>query len=152
MPLPTKADGGSELPWITTSVGDGSIFGSGESGLLGVEYRFAQNFRGLHPKILLARSTAATNYLQFGLLKDWKIAGPLRLTLSSGPGFYQRNHAARDLNFWVQFYSAVELSVSLPTHQRIGVSFGHLSNASLRQPNPGAEVLSLTFSVPLRRP
>ena len=149
--LPLRADGWREPAWLTTSIGDGSVFGSGESGLGGIEYRFQKNFRGLHPKILLARSTAATNYLQFGGLYNWDVTPRLRFTLSSGPGLYQRGHAQRDLNYWIQFYSALEVSFRLPTNHRLGLSFGHLSNASIRQPNPGAEVLSLTYSLPLER-
>jgi hypothetical protein len=145
------AEWGREPAWTTVSVGDGSVFGSGESGLIGVEYRSERKFAGFHSKILFARSTAATNYLQLGLLHNWDLPGSFRLTLSSGPGLYQRNHAQRDLNYWIQFYSALEFSVRLPSQHRIGVSFGHISNASLRQPNPGAEILSLVYSIPLVR-
>jgi hypothetical protein len=148
---PLQAAEWGEPAWLTTSVGDGSIFGSGESGLAGIDYRFEKSFHGLHPKLLFARSTAATNYLQLGLLCNWDVTRRVRLTFSSGPGLYQRNHSQRDLNYWIQFYSALEFSVRLPTNHRIGVSFGHLSNASLRHPNPGAEVLSLTYSIPLVR-
>jgi len=146
-----RADQPREPAWLTTSVGDGSVFRAGKSRLAGLEYRWPENLGGFHPKVLFARSTQATNYLQIGLLYNWDVWQPLRLTLSSGPGLYQRNHASRNLNFWLQFYSALEVSVRLPRNQRIGLSFGHISDASIRRPNPGAEILSVTYSVPLYR-
>jgi len=149
--LSARADERVEPAWLAVNVGDGVPFGADVSGIAAVEYRFANKFLGLHPKILLARSTTAANYLQLGALYNWDIARPLRLTFSSGPGIYQRNHASRDLNYWLQFYTAVEITVQLPSRQRIGLSFGHISNAGLREPNPGAEMIGLTYSIPLYR-
>jgi len=148
--LSARADEPREPDWLAVSLGDGNILHPWQPRILGFEYRSHVDLFGqIHPKLLLARSTKAANYAQLGLFFNWDALSPLRVTFSTGPGVYQRNHEARDLRFWLQFHSALELSLKLSARERVAVSFGHLSNAGLRQPNPGAEVLSVSYSIAL---
>jgi len=149
--LIVRADEPREPAWLATSLGDGSVLRPWQTRVFALEYRFEKSVLGFHPKLMLARTTTAVNYFQFGLIYNWDQWKPVRVTLSSGPGIYQRNHESRDLNFWLQFYSALEVSVQLPWKDRIGLSFGHISDASLRRPNPGAEIASLNYALRLDR-
>ncbi|MCF8029524.1 MAG: acyloxyacyl hydrolase, partial [Desulfohalobiaceae bacterium] len=47
------------------------------------------------------------------------------------------------------FRSALKLSYELENRSRIGVRFGHVSNAGLGETNPGSEFLSLIYSIHL---
>ena len=48
----------------------------------------------------------------------------------------------------LQFRTTIEFSYELNNENRIGLSFGHISNANLGDKNPGVEILSLTYQVP----
>jgi lipid A 3-O-deacylase len=54
----------------------------------------------------------------------------------------------KDLGGPVEFRSAVELAYRFDDSSRLGLQFGHLSNASLYDRNPGEEFLILNYSLP----
>ena len=51
----------------------------------------------------------------------------------------------------MEFRSSLELAYRFDNRARLGLSFYHLSNASLDDNNPGTEVFSLNYSIPLGR-
>jgi len=59
-------------------------------------------------------------YVGGGLLYHWDILCAWQLTLSSGPGYYDRYHSPRDLGSTLELFSNVELSCNLPSGRRIG--------------------------------
>lgn len=76
--------------------------------------------------------------------------GPLVLTPSFGGGAYSRG-GGKDLGHVIEFRSQVELAWRFRGGSRLGVSVCHISNAGLGESNPGTEVVTLTYEVPLRR-
>ena len=72
------------------------------------------------------------------------------LTPSLAAGLYEDGDG-KDLGHIVEFRSSLELAYRFDNRARLGLSFYHLSNASLDDNNPGTEVFSLNYSIPLGR-
>ena len=68
-------------------------------------------------------------------------------TPSFGVGFYEDGDGKK-LGNDIQFRTTFEFSYELKNKNRIGISFGHISNANLGDKNPGAEILSLSYQIP----
>ena len=60
-----------------------------------------------------------------------------------------RRGDGRDLGHELEFRSSIELSYRFDDRTRLGLSFYHLSNANIGDFNPGTEVLSIVYSIPL---
>ena len=83
-----------------------------------------------------------------GLLVDVYFGRRIVLTPSLAAGLYEDGDG-KDLGHIVEFRSSIELAYRFDNRSRLGLSFYHLSNASLDDNNPGTEVLSLVYSIPL---
>ena len=68
-------------------------------------------------------------------------------TPSFGVGIYN-DGSGKKLGNDIQFRTSLEVSYELKDKKRIGVSFGHISNANLGDKNPGVEILSLSYHIP----
>ena len=69
------------------------------------------------------------------------------ITPSFGFGIYD-DGSGKKLGNDIQFRTTLEFSFELKNKNRIGLSFGHISNANLGDKNPGAEIISLSYQVP----
>jgi lipid A 3-O-deacylase len=56
----------------------------------------------------------------------------------------------KDLGGTLEFRSSIEVAYQFDNSHRVGVSLSHLSNASLYDRNPGTELVTMTYSLPLR--
>ena len=65
-------------------------------------------------------------------------------TPSLGFGYYDDGDGKK-LGNTIEFRTTFEISYQLKNKNRIGLSFGHISNANIGQKNPGVEVLSLSY-------
>jgi hypothetical protein len=65
-----------------------------------------------------------------------------------GPGYYER-HQGADLGSHLEFYSFAEVARRLPWHHRVLLRLSHISNGGITEPNPGAELLTLGYAMPL---
>ena len=83
-----------------------------------------------------------------GILADIALGTRVRLTPSLGAGAYH-NGDGKDLGHAVQFRSQIELAYRFEDGQRLALAFSHISNASLSNQNPGTEILTLYYMVPL---
>lgn len=83
-----------------------------------------------------------------GFLLDLQLAENVYLTPSFGAGFYDEGDSDKDLGYPLEFRSQIEAAYELDNQSRIGIAFGHLSNASLDDDNPGTEVLNLYYHMP----
>ena len=63
--------------------------------------------------------------------------GPINLTPSFAPGYYKQGDG-KDLGYPLEFKSEVQLSLDLGETTNFGMSYNHVSNASLGDKNPGA--------------
>ena len=67
-------------------------------------------------------------------------------TPSFGTGYY-KDGDGKKLGNSIEFRTTLEISYQLKNNNRIGLSFGHISNANLGNNNPGVEILSLSYQV-----
>ena len=60
-----------------------------------------------------------------------------------------RNYAnhAKELGNTIEFRTTLEVSYQLKNKNRIGLSFGHISNNNIGDKNPGVEIISLSYQV-----
>ena len=68
-------------------------------------------------------------------------------TPSFGLGYYDDGNGLK-LGYKVQFRTTLEFSYQLANKDRIGISFGHISNANIGNKNPGAEIISISYQKP----
>lgn len=69
------------------------------------------------------------------------------LTPSFGLGYYDDGNGKK-LGNKLEFRTTLEISYQLNNLDRIGLSFGHISNANIGKKNPGAEIISLSYQKP----
>jgi hypothetical protein len=84
-------------------------------------------------------------YYGVPLGKNWEVG------ISSGPGFFRPDRRL-NLGDSLEFRSNLECSYRFRSGQRLGLRFGHISNASLGRVNPGSEFVQITWQVPLPLP
>jgi len=84
-----------------------------------------------------------------GFLVDFFFGRRWVATPSLAAGYHHKGDG-RDLGHELEFRSSMELSYRFDNRSRLGLSFYHLSNASIGDKNPGSEVLSIVYSIPLR--
>ena len=69
---------------------------------------------------------------------EWNVdMGALTFTPSFAPGLYHKGDG-KDLGHVLEFKSEVQLSYELSNSSSLGISYNHVSNASLGDKNPGA--------------
>ena len=82
-------------------------------------------------------------YVYTGVQAQYKI-GALNFTPSFTPGLYHEGDG-KDLGHVIEFKSEIQLSLDLPRDSQLGLSYNHLSNASLGEKNPGANSYMFNF-------
>ena len=76
---------------------------------------------------------------------EWNFdIGPLNFTPSFAPGLYGEGKG-KDLGHILEFKSEVQASWSLSKNSELGMSYNHISNASLGDKNPGANSYMFNF-------
>ena len=89
----------------------------------------------------LTENSAA--YIYSGI--EWNIEmGALDFTPSFAPGLYHKGDG-KDLGHVLEFKSEVQLSYSTSNTTSFGMSYNHVSNASLGDKNPGANSYEINF-------
>ena len=68
-------------------------------------------------------------------------------TPSFAVGYYDDGDGKK-LGNDIEFRTTFELSYQLKNLDRIGISFGHISNANIGNKNPGVEIISLSYQKP----
>ena len=82
-------------------------------------------------------------YLYSGVQWEYEL-GLLTITPSFAPGYYNYGDG-KDLGYPLEFKSEVQMSLNLSESTQFGMSYNHLSNASLGTKNPGANSYMLNF-------
>ena len=75
-------------------------------------------------------------YVYSGVQAEYEI-GPIKITPSFAPGYYTAGDG-KDLGYPLEFKSEVQISLGLSDFTKLGMSYNHISNASLGKKNPGA--------------
>ena len=82
-------------------------------------------------------------YLYTGVQAEYEM-GFLTITPSFAPGYYNYGNG-KDLGYPLEFKSEVQLSFDLSDSSHLGMSYNHISNASLGSKNPGANSYMFNF-------
>ena len=76
---------------------------------------------------------------------EWNFdLGPINFTPSFAPGLYGEG-SGKDLGHILEFKSEVQASLNLSENTELGMSYNHISNASLGDKNPGANSYMFNF-------
>ena len=82
-------------------------------------------------------------YLYTGAQAEYKI-GFLTITPSFAPGYYNYGDG-KDLGYPLEFKTEVQVTLDLTDSTHLGMSYNHISNASLGEKNPGANSYMINF-------
>jgi len=82
-------------------------------------------------------------YLYSGVQAEYEI-GFITITPSFAPGYYNYG-GGKDLGYPLEFKSEVQMTFDLNDNTHLGMSYNHISNASLGTKNPGANSYMLNF-------
>tara|TARA_B100000029_G_scaffold457871_1_gene486911 strand:+ start:94 stop:621 length:528 start_codon:yes stop_codon:yes gene_type:complete len=118
------------------------------SGLIGLQHQnddlFRESFLGKLSPITGAFLTEKNAfYLYTGAQAEYNL-GPFTITPSFAPGYYNYGDG-KDLGSALEFKSEVQMSLNLSENTEFGMSYNHISNASLGNKNPGANSYMINF-------
>jgi len=82
-------------------------------------------------------------YLYSGVQSEFDL-GFMSITPSFAPGYYNSGNG-KDLGHALEFKTEVQVSFDLPKDSQLGMSYNHISNASLGTKNPGANSYMFNF-------
>ena len=83
------------------------------------------------------------SYVYTGVQAQYNI-GKLNIIPSFTPGLYSQGDG-KDLGHLLEFKSEVQISLDLFQNSQLGLSYNHLSNASLGKKNPGSNSYMFNF-------
>lgn len=125
--------------------GGGDLRQSEKTSFGALQARFAAEYFWVRPYATVGWASDGSYYSGAGLYHDFNLPHQLRLTIGSGPGYYRHKGRTTNLGYALEFNSWVELS-GLVLGRRVGLNFGHLSNAHLGDVNPGTETVGISIS------
>ncbi len=119
-----------------------------KSQIFGIQHQnenlFRDSFLGTLSPVTGALITADNaSYIYTGVQAQYKI-GRIDITPSFTPGLYNKGDG-KDLGHVVEFKSELQLSLDLFKNSQLGMSYNHISNASLGDKNPGANSYMLNY-------
>ena len=82
-------------------------------------------------------------YLYTGVQAEYEL-GPLSFTPSFAPGYYGEGNG-KDLGYPLEFKTELQVSFDFSEASHLGMSYNHISNASLGDKNPGANSFMFNF-------
>jgi len=83
------------------------------------------------------------SYVYTGVQAQYKL-GAINFTPSFTPGLYFEGDG-KDLGHIIEFKSELQFSLNLFQNSELGLSYNHISNASLGDKNPGANSYMFNF-------
>ena len=122
--------------------------GGKKSALVGIQHQdeelYKETFFGTISPVTGGLLTADNAfYIYTGAQAEYNI-GAIKLTPSFTPGIYNKGDG-KDLGHLLEFKSEVQLSFDLSKNSKLGMSYNHISNASLGDKNPGANNYMFNF-------
>ena len=118
------------------------------AGLLGLQHQNEELFRNsflgkLSPITGGFMTEKSAFYLYSGVQAEYEL-GFLKITPSFAPGYYNYG-GGKDLGYPLEFKSEIQMSFDLSDSSHLGMSYNHISNASLGTKNPGANSYMLNY-------
>ncbi len=115
-----------------------------------LEYRSGWKMLGfVKPWAGLEATSDRAVYGVAGILVDVFFGRRMVLTPSFGVGAYADGDG-KDLGHTIEFRSQLELGYRFDDRSRLSLAVGHISNASLGDVNPGTEIATLYYHIPMR--
>ena len=114
------------------------------------EYRWGWSFWALQPWAGIEASADGALFGFVGLLADIELGPRWVFTPGAGAGGYDAGNS-KDLGHPVEFRTQLEFARRFATDHRFAIALSHISNARLGSRNPGTEVLTFYYSIPLGR-
>ena len=119
-----------------------------KAGIIGLQHQnddlFRESFLGRLSPItggFLTENNAF--YLYTGAQAEYDL-GLFTITPSFAPGYYNSGDG-KDLGSALEFKSEIQMSLNLSNSTEFGMSYNHISNASLGDKNPGANSYMINF-------
>jgi hypothetical protein len=118
------------------------------AGVFGIQHQNEDLFR----KSFLGKLSPVTGgfltengafYLYTGVQAEYEM-GPFKITPSFTPGYYNYGDG-KDLGSSLEFKTEVQMSFDISDSTHLGMSYNHISNASLGTKNPGANSYMFNF-------
>ena len=118
------------------------------SGLIGLQHQndelFIEMDNGIFSPITGAFITSKNAfYIYTGVQAEYQF-GSLAITPSFAPGYYGEGNG-KDLGYPLEFKSEIQMSLDISDSTHLGMSYNHISNASLGNKNPGANSYMFNF-------
>jgi len=118
------------------------------AGVLGLQHQnddlFRNSFLGkLSPITGGFLTEKSAFYLYTGAQAEYNL-GLITITPSFAPGYYNSGDG-KDLGSALEFKSEIQVSLNLSDSTELGISYNHISNASLGDKNPGANSYMFNF-------
>ena len=119
-----------------------------KSGLIGLQHQndelFIEGGNGRFSPITGAFITSKNAfYIYTGVQAEYQF-GSLAITPSFAPGYYNAGDG-KALGYPLEFKSEIQMSYDLSNTTHFGMSYNHISNASLGDKNPGANSYMFNF-------
>ena len=118
------------------------------SGIVGLEHQnedlFRESFLGRLSPITGGFITEKNAYYFYSGAQAEYNLGFITFTPSFAPGYYNSGNG-KDLGSALEFKSEVQMTLNLSDNTEFGMSYNHISNASLGDKNPGANSYMINF-------
>lgn len=115
-----------------------------------LEYRSDYKLWIFKPFAAVDYASTGHGFVGAGVLVDVYFGRRFVLTPSFAPHYYWGGDRKLDLDYPLEFRSQLEAAYRFDDRSRLGLAISHYSNASLGDTNPGTEVLSVYYSIPLQ--
>ena len=119
-----------------------------KAGIIGIQHQnddlFRESFLGKLSPITGGFLTENNAYYLYTGAKAEFDLGMFTITPSFAPGYYSSGNG-KDLGHALEFKSEVQMSQNLSNSTQFGMSYNHISNASLGDKNPGANSYMINF-------
>ena len=140
-----RSDG--EPDFLTIGGGAFDMNDDRTAGQFEFQIRLNNKFWIFKPQLGMFVTTDSAFYAYGGVLVDVFLGRRVVLSPSFSAGVFHDGDG-KDLGSAIEFRSALELAYRFDDRSRLGIQFGHLSNASIDDNNPGEEFLMLNYSMP----
>lgn len=100
---------------------------------------------GIRPVVGVFVTADEAAYGYVGAARDFELTPRLLLTPQFSAGAYERGDG-KDLGHTLEFLSSIQLAYRFDNGSRLGLAYQHISNGSISDDNPGAEIILLTWT------
>lgn len=115
-----------------------------------LEYRHNEKFWIFKPWAGIEATSEGGIWGGAGVLVDIYFGKNIVLTPNFGVGAFEEGDGL-DLDSVIEFRSQIELAYRFEDRSRLGFAFSHISNAGIGDDNPGVEIATIYYHLPLEK-